>query len=268
MHSSPSRLSWPINVKLNYVEQGDPAGVPVLLLHGWTDSWRSYELVLPHLPESIRAFAISQRGHGDSDRPDSGYDPDDFAADVAAFMDALEIESAVIVGHSMGSFVAQCFAMNYPERTRGLVLAGSFTTCRGNPAVSGLWDEVSQNLRIPVDPVFVREFQQSTLAQPVPPAYLDTVVRESLKAPAPVWRAVAEGLLETDFSAELDNKAPTLIFWGDRETFFLHDEQDALAAGIADSELVIYEGAGHALHWEEPQRFAADLAAFVENRLK
>ena len=56
-------------LRLPYVEQGHAAGVPVVLLHGITDSWRSYECVMPHLPPSMRAFALTQRGHGDADRP-------------------------------------------------------------------------------------------------------------------------------------------------------------------------------------------------------
>src|SRR3712207_4230490 len=94
-------VELPNGVKLPYVEQGDPSGVPVVLLHGVTDSWRSFEPVLPHLPASIHAYALTQRGHGDAERPASGYRPQDLAADVAAFMDALGLESAVIVGHSM-----------------------------------------------------------------------------------------------------------------------------------------------------------------------
>ncbi|MEQ9814027.1 MAG: alpha/beta fold hydrolase [Azospirillaceae bacterium] len=78
----------------------------MLLLHGLSDSWRSFELALPHLPDSIRVFALSLRGHGDSRRPEAGYHFRDFAADVAAFMDALDLESTVVVGHSMGSAVA------------------------------------------------------------------------------------------------------------------------------------------------------------------
>lgn len=89
-------------ITLPYVEQGDPRGVPVLFLHGVTDSWRSFEPVLPHLPKSMRAFALTQRGHGDADRPAS-YRTRDFAADIAAFLDALELDSAVLVGHSMGT---------------------------------------------------------------------------------------------------------------------------------------------------------------------
>jgi non-heme chloroperoxidase len=89
-------------VKLTYVEQGDPKGIPVILLHGITDSLRSFENVLPHLPDSIHAFALSQRGHGDSDRPTTGYRPQDFAADLAAFVETLGLGPVVVAGHSMG----------------------------------------------------------------------------------------------------------------------------------------------------------------------
>jgi non-heme chloroperoxidase len=252
-------------VRLPYVEQGDPLGVPVLLLHGITDSWHSFERVLPHLPHSIRAFALSQRGHGDADRPTTGYSPRDFAADLAAFMQALGLGPAVIAGHSMGASIAQRFAIDHPGRTLGLVLVGSLITWRGHPDFVELWNSVVSTLTDPIDPGFVREFQESTLAQPVPPEFLETVVRESLKLPARVWRAVLlEGLLEADFSRELANiQAPTLIFWGDQDAL-TRNGQEALTAAIAGSRLVTYAGAGHGLHWEEPGRFAADLTAFVE----
>jgi pimeloyl-ACP methyl ester carboxylesterase len=66
MVSIMKSVELPNGVRLPYVEQGDPSGVPVLLLHGITDSWYSFEPVLPHLPESIHAFALTQRGHGDA----------------------------------------------------------------------------------------------------------------------------------------------------------------------------------------------------------
>src|SRR5699024_8856674 len=169
--------------------QGAPAGVSVLLLHGLSDSWHSFERVLPHPPESIHAFAITQRGHGDSSRPKEGYRPHDFAMDVAAFMDALELEAAVVVGHSVGSAVAQRFAIDYPGRTRGLVLAGSAVSYDDNPVVQQLWDNVISKMEDPVDPGFAREFQKSTLAQPVPDWFLETIVQESLKVPARVWKS-------------------------------------------------------------------------------
>lgn len=258
-------VELPNQVTLQYVEQGDSSGTPVMLLHGVTDSWHSFEPVLPHLPNSIRAFALSQRGHGDSSRPETGYHPRDFARDVAAFMDALKLESAVIVGHSMGSYVAQCFAIDDAERTLGLVLVGSFINCRDNPGLVEFRNSAVSNLTDPIDPDFVREFQESTLAQPVPQTFLEMVVQESLKVPARVWRAAFEGLLEADFSGELGKiKSPTLIVWGERDAYFPRSDQEALASAIADSQLVVYANAGHALHWEEPDRFAVDLVGFVE----
>lgn len=256
-------------VELQYVEQGDPLGIPVLLLHGFTDSWHSYELVLPHLPKPIHAFALSQRGHGDSERPAAGYHPRDFAADVAAFMDARKIERAVIVGHSMGSYVAQGFAMNHPERTLGLVLVGSFLTLRGDKGIQEFWDTAVSKLEDPIAPNFALEFQKSTLALPVPPKFLDTVVQESLKVPVRVWQATFKGLMESDLSSDLDKiKTPTLIVWGDKDAYFPRDQQDAIAAGISGSKLVIYPGVGHGVHWEAPEQFAADLLSFVERLAK
>lgn len=256
-------------VELEYVEQGNPSGVPVIFLHGITDSWHSYELVLPLLPKSIHAFALSQRGHGDSQRPVAGYHPQGFAADIAAFMDALKIKRAVIVGHSMGSYIAQCFAMNHPERMLGLVLVGSFKTLKGDRGIQEFWDTAVSQLVDPIDPNFALEFQKSTLALPVPPTFLDTVVHESLKVPARVWQAAFKGLMESDLSGDLDKiKAPTLIVWGDKDAYFLRDQQDALAAGISSSKLVIYPGVGHGVHWEAPKRFADDLLSFIESRTK
>ena len=119
----------------------------MLLLHGYTDSWRSFELILPHLPSSVRAIAPSQRGHGDADRPASGYGAADLAADAVALMDALGLDRAVVAGHSMGSLVAQRVALDHPGRVRGLVLLGAFATLRGNPAVRELWGVPSRRSR-------------------------------------------------------------------------------------------------------------------------
>ena len=271
LQSSASDLSLltpsvelPTGVTLNYLEQGSRSGVPVLLLHGITDSMRSYEPVLAHLPSSMHAFALSQRGHGDSSRPAAGYRPGDFAADLAAFMDAFGLERAVVAGHSMSSYVAERFALDYPERTLGLVLLGAFATTAGNPA----WVELAQaaaELEDPVDATFVADFQRSTLAQPVPKVFFDVVVQESLKVPVRVWRAAIRDFIAADHRTRLgDIQAPTLIAWGDQDTYFPRAEQDALLAAIAGAELLIYPGAGHAFHWEQPERFAADLAAFIQ----
>ncbi len=89
-HREDRYVDLPTGVRLNYVERGDPRGTPVVLLHGYTDSRRSYDRVLPLLPSSFHVFAVTHRGHGDSSKPDAGYLPSDFAADLAAFLDAMQ----------------------------------------------------------------------------------------------------------------------------------------------------------------------------------
>jgi hypothetical protein len=93
---------------------------------------------------------------------------------------------------------------------------------------------------------------------------LKNVVKESLKAPAHVWREVVAELLSPDSSVQLKKiKAPTLILWGDRETICPRSEQDLLVSGLRNSTLKVYTDTGHALHWERPERFAKDLQAFI-----
>jgi len=253
----------PNGLKLPYVEQGDPSGVPVVLLHAFADSWRSFERVLPCLPRSIHAFAVSQRGHGEADRPASGYGVDEFAADVVAFVDAVGLEAAVIVASSSASLSVQRFAADHPNRALGLVFIGAPRSLRDKPAVAEFLDAVRE-LDDPIDPAFVREFVEATVSGPVPPAFMKTVIAESLKVPARVWKATLEGLLDAVPATETAAiTVPTLILWGDRDEFLPRSDQEAFAAAIPGSRLVVYEGTGHAVHWEEPERVAADVVALA-----
>jgi pimeloyl-ACP methyl ester carboxylesterase len=258
----------PNNVRLQYVERGKSSGVPVIFLHGVTDSWRSFEPLLERLPDEIHAFAITQRGHGASSKPAEGYRYQDMADDLLGFLNAHDLPTAVIVGHSMGSMVAQRFAAAYPTRVAGLVLMGAFRTMHRYPAFEEYWDSTLCTLSDPVDPAVAREFQVSTLARPVPPDFLETVISESLHVPARVWRDTFRGFLDTpDFSAELSRvAAPTLIAWGELDAYPSRSDQEALQQAIGGSRLVTYPGAGHAFHWEDPDRFAADLVAFIYER--
>jgi pimeloyl-ACP methyl ester carboxylesterase len=101
----------------------------------------------------------------------------------------------------------------------------------------------------------VREFQASTAAEPLPAPFLERVVAESLKLPARVWKDALAGLLATDLSGEIGKiTAPALMIWGDRDEMATLHEQNRLVEASPDGRLAIYEGAGHAVHWEEPAR--------------
>jgi non-heme chloroperoxidase len=256
-------IRLPNGATLRYVEQGPTDATPLILLHGFPDSWLSYETVLANLPSTIRAIAPSQRGFGNSDKPDGSYNPRDLAADLAAFMDMRRIPQAILVGHSMGALVAQSFAVAYPERVAGLVLIGTFKTLRDNAELAQLIGEVA-TMADPIDLDLVRAFQASTLVQPVAEEFFRTVVAEGARLPLRIWRAVLKEVSAYDDFAELAQiTAPTLLFWGERDNFSTYEQQQELASEIPGAELRVYAGAGHSLHWEEPRRFAADLANFV-----
>jgi pimeloyl-ACP methyl ester carboxylesterase len=253
-------------VRLRYAEQGDANGLPVIMLHGYTDSSVSYSRVLPLMSAKYRIFALDQRGHGDSDRPASGYKFSDFAADVVAFMDAKKLKKAIIVGHSMGSFVAQQVAVTAPERVEKLILIGSATTVRNN-VVSDLQKAVGE-LKDSVPNEFAREFQYSVVHQPPPDEFMNRVIAESLKVPARVWRDVMKGMLAADAKSQLGKiKAPTLIIWGDKENVFPRAEQDLLVSAIPNAVLKVYAETGHCPNWEKPEQFVKDFEEFI-NRSK
>lgn len=264
----PQRIALPTGVTLEYVEQGSATGQPLLFLHGYSDSWRSWEPILPLLPARLHAYALTLRGHGDSERPAQGYGQRDFAADVVAFMDTLGIDQATLVGHSMGSFIAQKVAVDQPERVAGLVLVGSGPSMVGNSAVLEL-NKTVQRLTDPVDPDFVREFQLSTAAGHVPMDYLEIVVAESLKMPAHVWHEALSNLLEEDHHRDLHRLTmPTLILWGEEDGILDREAQETLVALLANATLEVYLQTGHALHWEQPQRFSHDLESFQSTLMR
>jgi pimeloyl-ACP methyl ester carboxylesterase len=265
LHGAPrlKRVALSTGVELQYLEQGSPRGEPVIFIHGYTDSHHSFDLNLPHFPRDFHVYALDLRGHGDSSKPACCYTQRDFARDVVAFMDAVGIGRANLVGHSMGSFVAHRVAVDFPWRLKRLVLIGSAPKVAGNPAAAELKAAVD-TLSDPIDPEFVLAFQASTFFRPIPESFLETSVSESLKVPASVWQQALDGLIADDHSARLGRvTAPTLILYGDQDVFFSVEDQRALAAAIPRSKLVVYEQVGHGTHVEAPTRTVADVARFL-----
>jgi len=260
-----TRLTLKTGVELDVLQSGDPTGTPLLLLHGVSDSAPSMRPLMAELPPHVRAIAITQRGHGDSSKPAGPYTLEAMAADAAEALDQLGVRGAVVLGHSMGSMVAQRFAVAYPERTRGLVLVGAFPGLKGNPEAEAFYRENIRDLQDPIDPAFARGFQESTLARPVPRDFLDMVSAESLKLPAHAWKAIFADLMGRDLGPGLAQvQAPTLLLWGDRDAFVSARDQDRLLQGIRGARLRAFPGTGHAPHWEEPAAAARAVAEFVE----
>ncbi|MEO6715364.1 MAG: alpha/beta hydrolase [Mycobacteriales bacterium] len=248
-------------VRLPYVAQGETSGIPVVLLHAWAESLRCFDRLLPLLAPTIHAVAMDQRGHGGADKPPDGYALADFAADVVSFMQVLGLPPAVLVGSSSGGYVAQQVAVDFPERVAGLLLVGSPRSLHGRLPFA---DEV-ETLTDPVTRAWVEDsLTWFPRFHEVPDWYVADRVDDGVLMPAHVWAKVLAGL--TDAVPPTDRAAitaPTLIIWGERDELLPRAEQEALAASIPDSRLVVYDATGHLVLWEQPERVAADLTSFV-----
>lgn len=243
------------------MEQGDLGSVPIVLLHAWTESSACFDRMCVALPASIHAFAFDQRGHGGADKPDTGYTLDDCANDVIAFMDAVDVRSAIIVGSSSGGYVAQQVALRAPDRVTGLVLVGAPRSLQGRPAFADEVDALSD----PIDRQWVRDsLTWFPRYHDVPDWYIEDRVQDGLRVPAPVWKAALAGLTDAEPPSESGTiTAPTLILWGGLDELLPQADGSALAAAIPRSRLVVYEKTGHLLLWEQPERVARAVADFA-----
>jgi pimeloyl-ACP methyl ester carboxylesterase len=139
------------DLRFHYRWCGAADGRPLVLLHGLASSARIWDMLGPALGRRYRVFALDQRGHGLSDKPDEGYDFPIIVADLAAFVDALGLEGPVVVGHSWGASVALQYAAARqvgPGAASAIVLVdGAFAQIK---SVAGMtWEKAEEIMRPP-----------------------------------------------------------------------------------------------------------------------
>ena len=234
---------------------------PLLLLHGWAASRRSFAALLPLLSGRVRVVTVDLRGHGEADKPSTGYELDTLAADVVATLDALEIPRGVLVGASSGGYVAQQVAVDAPERVAALVLAGAPRDLRGRPPFADELERISD----PVDPDWVRTFTAGfTDLDRLPSWYVDLMVDDALRLPAAIWMATLNGLTTSPPPTDVGViHAPTLVVSGGRDGLLGREQTAALVAAIPGAQWIEYPDTGHLVLEEQPARLAADILAFV-----
>lgn len=260
--SAGRRLDLGTGITTTVAEQGPAdASPPVLLLHGWTGSRRSFAALLPRLPPDVRAVTVDLRGHGDADKPLVGYGLPALAADVEALLDALAISRAVLVGASSGGYVAQQVAVDSSDRVAGLVLVGAPHDLRARPPFADELYRISD----PVDPGWARRFTAGfTDPDRLPSWYVDLMVEDALRMPAATWLATFEGLTSSRPPTEVGViTAPTLVISGARDALLGGRQTAALVGAVPEAEWIDYPDTGHLVLEEQPARLAADIADFL-----
>jgi pimeloyl-ACP methyl ester carboxylesterase len=267
--AAKTTIALPDGVRLAYVPMGDAAGKPVVLIHGYTDSARDWVPLVPYLSPKLRLILVDIRGHGRSDKPECCYTRFDFAYDIKLLLDALQVQRADIIGHSLGSYIAQTLAELWPERTRRVVLISSSGCPRpGSPAPQPAYDFAAQirRLREPIDPdsPFMIEWWSSPT--PVDAEFLRRERRDAAAIPLRVWLAVLDQALgDCDLKRTLPRlTAPTLLIWGGKDPIQSEEVRQTLREALPHAAVRIFPALGHNPFWEDPRANAAAINAFLE----
>jgi pimeloyl-ACP methyl ester carboxylesterase len=253
---------------LAYVSMGDPAGPAVVLIHGYTDSARDWVPLVPYLSSGLRLILVDIRGHGRSGKPECCYTRLDFAYDIKLLLDVLGVRQADIVGHSLGSIIAQTFAEYWPERTRRVILIASSGGAKaGAPPRKPAYDYAAQirQLKEPIDPdsPFMIEWWSSPT--PVDADFIRRQRRDAAAIPLRVWLAVLDqGLVDSDLQRTLPKlTAPTLLIWGSADPIMEEGERQSLREALPHAQVKIFQGLGHNPFWEDPRHCAEVINAFL-----
>ena len=259
-------------IELYYEVQG--AGKPLVLISGLGYSLWQWHRMVPLLAEHFQVVTFDNRGVGQSDKPAGSYTAGMLAADTVGLLAALDIEKAVILGHSMGGFVAQSMALDFPQRVEKLILC---STNFGGPhhvpvtpeAMKVLADVTSDPLTrfknglsvstapgwAEKNPGMIEEWIKWRVANPIEPAHYQA--------------QMAIGLSLMPEAAAFEDKlprlnVPTLILFGAHDKVVPPANADLLAQKIAGSHAVIFPDAGHFFPIEIPEaasRVITDFAA-------
>ncbi len=259
------------DVQLNYEIYGE--GQPLVLIPGFRTGLWLWLKQVETFARKYRTIVFDPRGIGGSEESDKPIGPmsiKTLADDLAGLLSALGIEQAHILGASFGGFVAQEFAIVYPQMTRSLTLCctsfggprhllPSVDTLQALAAINGLNTEEStrKNFEFAFSPVFISER----------PEELDEVVRLRLSNPVSDQTHFAQLQAAATFDAEgrvSEIKAPTMVITGEEDTLVPTVNSHNLAKQIPGARLIVIKGGSHMFFIEQAEEFNSAVIDFIE----
>ena len=270
--ASKKSLVLPNGETLAYIDRGDRSGPTVVLIHGYTDSARDWVPMLPYMSKRYRLILVDIRGHGQSSKPECCYTRLDFAYDIKLLLDALGVHKADIVGHSLGSIIAQTFAEYWPERTAHVVLISSTGGPPPGRPKKPSFDFATEirKLKEPIDPDSPFMIAWWDSPTPVDPDFIRRQRKDAAGIPLRVWLAVLDQAMPADnVYGDLHStlprlKAPTLLIWGSKDPIMEEDVRQSLRDALPHARVKIFDGLGHNPFWEDPRGVADAVNAFLD----
>jgi non-heme chloroperoxidase len=269
-------------LELHYVEQGQ--GQPLVLVHGWSQSTRSFAKQLAGLSARYRVIAVDLRGHGESPKPSHGYRVARLAQDLHDFLAHLDLREVAIAGHSMGAAVIWSYVEQFggerlaklifidqaPLVTNGRGLSGDALAAAGCAFTPATLYDIAH--AIATDrPATLQGLRSAFFSTAVSDEDFALAVSESLKIPAEYAARLLIDHASQDWRDVISQvipalNLPTLVFGGELASIFPPQAAAWIAAQIPGAELSIFgreEGGSHFMFWENPQKFNAVLSRFL-----
>ncbi len=248
------------DLRMHYEEAG--AGPATLLLvHGWTGTWRDWQPVFDRVPPGFRAVALDLRGAGETDKPASGYTIEQYAEDVHRAVGALGLTDIVIVGHSMGGTISYQYAITHGDDLRGAV----FCAPAGADGMTD-WSEeaIDDTRRSRADRDYALASAAASFVRPVPESLIEAGVDGLLAASDGHVYDSVEAMRNARLGGRLGEiRVPSLMIGGDRDPYIPLEMLVADFKRIPGCHLHVFYRAGHSMMAELPDEFAATLFDFV-----
>ena len=251
-------LDWP------YLEGGNPAGEPVVLIHGFGGDKDNWSFYAPYLTGKYRLICPDLPGFGENDRSlDGAYAMAEQAAGVRALLDALGIDTCHLGGNSMGGFIALRFALDYPERLRSLTLFNNAGVTGTEPSDLETQFEIADSPLVPKNPADFDRLMKFVVFKPrfIPGQFKQLMLAQFAPHEAlldKIFFGLADEMQNHPLNPDLPRVAvPTLIVWGRHDHLIHHSCAAVQHAAIAGSEVTIFEDVGHVPMVEQPARTAA-----------
>jgi pimeloyl-ACP methyl ester carboxylesterase len=267
------------DVRFHYVRAG--SGEPVVLLHGWPQTWYEWRKVIPALAERYTVIAPDLRGLGDSSRPAGGYDKQTIADDVRQLVLSLGFERILLVGHDWGGPVAYAYAAAHPGEVRKLAIldvaipGSGFEKLVSLRPGGGLWHVAFHNVRdLPEELVAGRErtylswfYRTAYDPAAISDADVDEYVRcysapGAMRAGFEYYRALFQDIEDNRESARTKLPMPVLALGGEHG-FAAHAKRsmEALAEDVCGG---VVERCGHWIPEERPDVLIEELIRFFD----
>lgn len=241
-------------------------GQPVILLHGWLGSWGYWLQTMETLKSEYRCYALDFWGFGDSGKRRSSYQVNDFVGLVDQFMDRLGIETAPIVGHSMGGTVAMCLALSKPKRVQRVIVVGSpivgdslniFLRLAGKPWIASIVWHLPVALQFGIkafSPYLVKDWHE----------WYQMITRDLSRTTLEAFFSSINSLHKTDLSAQLSAMTtPVMGIYGVGDNVVAPNQANLIAKSAPISRVKMMPGSGHFPMLDEPQAFNNYLAEFL-----